>query len=72
MGGRRQRNRMCEGRGNVGKRQIIDRCTNFKINGPYLLSMLHQKSCILVFSGVGVLAKGIHCVRHKLLDGRLQ
>ena len=27
---------------------------------------------ILVFSGVRVLAKGIHCVRHKLLDGGLQ
>ena len=56
----------------AGKRQIIERCTNFKINDPYLLYMLHPKSCILVFSGVGVLAKGIHCVRHKLLDGRLQ
>ena len=27
---------------------------------------------ILVFFGVGVLAKGIHRVRHKMLDGGLQ
>ena len=26
---------------------------------------------VLVFPGVRVLAKGIHCVRHKLLDGGL-
>ena len=61
-----------KGEGTWAKRQIIERCTNFKINDPYLLSMLHPKSCILVFSGVGVLAKGIHCVRHKLLDGGFQ
>ena len=38
----------------------------------HIYSRLQPKSCILVFSGVGVLAKRIHCVRHKLLDGGLQ
>ena len=46
--------------------------TNYKTNGSHLfLNVASNVLHILASSCVGVLVKGIHCVRRKLLDGGL-
>ena len=56
----------------MGKRQIISGSPNLKTTAHIILDVASEVLHILVFSGVGILAKGIHRVRHKMLDGGLQ